>query len=72
MAPRVLLIYALMSITAPHDPLHAFPEDTEKYFGTYMEGYEKIRRKRFEKQKRNCLLGDNYQLSDETIVDGYH
>ncbi len=32
--------------TAPHYPLHARPEDIEKYRGTYLEGWDELRRKR--------------------------
>jgi arylsulfatase len=33
---------------APHWPLHARPEDIEKYRDTYKEGWEKLRRDRYE------------------------
>ena len=35
--------------TAPHWPLHALPEDIEKYKNTYTEGWESIREKRYAK-----------------------
>ncbi|SMO80985.1 arylsulfatase [Fodinibius sediminis] len=54
---------------APHDPLQAWPEDIEKYLGTYMEGYAATRRARFEKQKKTGLLGDRYELSEATHRD---
>lgn len=34
--------------TAPHWPLHALPEDIEKYKDTYTEGWEAIRQARYE------------------------
>lgn len=55
-----------LAYTAPHDPLQAWPEDIAKYKGKYMQGYEKIRKARFEKQKEIGLIDENYKLSDST------
>jgi arylsulfatase A-like enzyme len=54
---------------APHDPLQIWPDEMEKYLGRYMEGYEAIRKARFQKQKDIGLLGDNYKLSEATHRD---
>lgn len=40
--------------TAPHFPLHAFPEDIERYRGEYADGYLAMRERR---QKRQTDLG---------------
>lgn len=56
--------FLYMSYTAPHDPLMAWPEDIAKYRGKYVEGYEKIRQARFEKQKSMGLISDDYPLSE--------
>lgn len=58
--------FLYMAYTAPHDPLMAWEEDIAKYEGKYMEGYEAIRKKRFEKQKKIGLLDQKYQLSEAT------
>ncbi len=55
--------FLYMAYTAPHDPLMAWPEDIAKYRGKYMEGYEAIRKTRFEKQKELGLLPPSYPLS---------
>ncbi len=34
--------------TAPHWPLHALPEDIEKYRGVYDEGWDELREKRYQ------------------------
>ena len=39
--------FLYVSYTAPHDPLHAWPEDIAKYEGVYDKGYEAIRNARF-------------------------
>lgn len=56
--------FLYLAYTAPHDPLMAWPEDIAKYEGKYMEGYEEVRRKRFERQKEMNLFGNKYQLPE--------
>ena len=41
-----------IAFNAPHYPLQAPKEDIEKYLGRYDAGWDVIRKKRFEKQKR--------------------
>ncbi len=60
--PYFLYVY----YTAPHDPLHAWPEDVAKYDGVYDVGYGKIREARFQRQKEQGLFGREVRLSDAT------
>lgn len=55
--------FLYLSYTAPHDPLMAWPKDIEKYRGKYMDGYEAVQNRRFEKQKKLGLLSKNYPKS---------
>ncbi|MCK4747389.1 MAG: sulfatase-like hydrolase/transferase, partial [Bacteroidales bacterium] len=55
--------FLYVSYTAPHWPLHALPEDIEKYRGKYMKGWDDIRQKRYQRQiemglfdEENCPL----------------
>ncbi len=57
-----------LAYTAPHDPLQAWPEDIAKYEGSYMQGYEKIRKARYEKQKQIGIIDDKYELSDSVYT----
>jgi arylsulfatase len=61
---KPFFLYA--AYTAPHDPLHAWPGDIEKYLGRYMEGYEVIRDRRYEKQKEMGLVDASFPLSEST------
>ncbi|MFT7033986.1 MAG: arylsulfatase A-like enzyme [Cyclobacteriaceae bacterium] len=61
--------FMYVAYTAPHDPLMAWPEDQQKYFGKYMGGYEAIRKKRFNRQKEMGLIDKNYPLSAPTYED---
>ena len=49
--------------TAPHWPMHALPEDIKKYKGKYDEGWEKIRKKRYQKQLKLGLIEPKWKLS---------
>jgi len=54
--PRPFFLH--LTYTAPHFPLHAWEEDIEKYRGRYSEGWEEIRKQRYERQKVNGIVGD--------------
>ncbi|MCG8698847.1 MAG: sulfatase-like hydrolase/transferase, partial [Bacteroidales bacterium] len=48
--------FAYLAYNAPHFPLHALPQDIAKYKGKYMEGWDKVRLKRYEKLKQLGLI----------------
>ena len=49
--------------TAPHWPMHALPEDMEKYKGRYDEGWEVIRQARYQRQLEMGLIDPKWKLS---------
>ncbi len=55
--------FLYLAYNAPHEPLMAWPEDIAKYRGKYRDGYGKIRKARFEKQKKQGLLTEGHPLS---------
>ncbi|MEM9282734.1 MAG: arylsulfatase [Verrucomicrobiota bacterium] len=58
--------FLYVSYTAPHDPLHAWPEDIAKYEDVYDVGYASIREARYERQKELGLFGADFDLSTAT------
>ena len=62
--------FMYLAYTAPHWPLHALPEDIEKYKDTYKVGWEVIRNARYERQKQLGIFPnmDNF-LSDRQFKD---
>ncbi|MFW5710220.1 MAG: arylsulfatase [Bacteroidota bacterium] len=54
--------FLYMAYTAPHYPLHAWPEDIAKYKGRYMIGWDSLRLQRFERIKQLGLFDDDIQL----------
>lgn len=51
-----------LAYTAPHYPLHAFPEDIAKYRGKYRQGWEELRRQRHARQIASGLVNPQWQL----------
>jgi arylsulfatase A-like enzyme len=61
--------FLYISHCAPHWPLHALPEDIQKYKGTYTDGWTILRQRRFQRQQKMGLFDrENTVLPD--IQDG--
>jgi len=58
---KPFLLY--LPYTAPHYPLHAWPEDIAKYRGKYKVGWDVIRRRRFQRMKAMGIIGPNHKLT---------
>ncbi len=61
--------FLYLSYTAPHLPLHAFPEDIAKYRGRYRIGWDALRQQRMERQKSLGLMPAEVSLAprDEDV-----
>ncbi|MEZ6134302.1 MAG: arylsulfatase [Pirellulaceae bacterium] len=55
--------YLYVAFNAPHAPLHALPEDYQKYKGQYDVGWDAIRDARAVKQKQLGLLSETLVVS---------
>ena len=62
MAKRDAPFFLHVCYTAPHYPLHAPEEDTERYVGKYSEGWESLRRTRHERQVAMGLIDSGWKL----------
>lgn len=49
--------------TAPHFPLHARPEDVERYRGRYRDGWDRLRERRFARQRELGVIDRRWRLS---------
>jgi arylsulfatase len=56
--------FIYVSYTAAHWPMHALPEDIEKYKGKYDEGWDVIRRRRYERMVEMGLIKPEWALTD--------
>ncbi|MFP4353649.1 MAG: arylsulfatase [Phycisphaerae bacterium] len=61
--------FLYVAYTAPHWPLHARPEDIERYRGQYRKGWDAVRTARHEQLKGSGILEDRWEISprDETV-----
>ena len=55
--------FLYVAYTAAHWPMHALPEDIEKYRGKYAGGYEPTRKARFEKAAKLGLIDPKQAMS---------
>ena len=64
--------FMYLAFHSPHWPLHALPEDIEKYKDTYTCGWQKIREARYARMKDMKLFGnaDNF-LSPRQFTDSW-
>ncbi len=57
--------FLYVAYTAAHWPMHALPEDIAKYRGVYDDGYEPIRRARFERLEKMGIIQPDWILSPQ-------
>jgi arylsulfatase A-like enzyme len=57
--------FMYVAYTAAHWPMHALEKDIAKYKGKYDQGYEPIRRARYEKAMRLGLIDPRWSLSPQ-------
>jgi len=55
--------FQYLSYTAPHWPLHAWPEDIARYEGRYLSGWDRLREERFERMRALGILDQRWPLS---------
>lgn len=55
--------FQYVAFTAPHWPLHARPEDIEKYHGKYDMGWDRLREERLRRMHEMGLIPDKIALS---------
>lgn len=55
--------FGYVAFTAPHWPLHALPEDIERYRDRYRKGWDVLRNERHEKLKSLGLVSSRWPLS---------
>ncbi|MCF7848367.1 MAG: arylsulfatase [Kiritimatiellales bacterium] len=62
--------FLYMAYESAHYPIHALKEDYAKFNGRYDVGWDEIRRKRFEKQKKLGIIKAGTQLSSPSGLKG--
>ncbi|MBY0524207.1 MAG: arylsulfatase [Gemmataceae bacterium] len=59
--PEPFFLY--VAYTAPHWPMHALPEDIQKYKGKYKQGWDELRKKRHQKMIELGLVDKRWPLT---------
>ena len=55
--------FLYLAYTAPHWPLHAWPEDIAKYKGKYLKGWDKLREEHYERMIKMGLISKKWKMS---------
>jgi len=63
--------FQYVAFIAPHFPLHALPEDIEKYQGVYDMGWDAMRAKRFARQQEMGLVHTTLSELEEEVGPPY-
>ena len=56
--------FTYVAYTAPHWPLHAHEEDTERYHGRFAAGWDELREERLARMREMGILDDRWGLSE--------
>ena len=60
--------FLYLAHSSPHFPLEAPAETRDSYLKTYRKGWDKLRKERFEKQKRMGLVTDSWKFTELSDV----
>jgi len=55
--------FLYLAYTAPHWPLHAWPQDIAKYKGKYLKGWDKLRHERYQRMIKMGLIDGKWKMS---------
>lgn len=58
--------FLYLAYTAPHWPLQAFEDDIDRYRGKYRDGWDAVRRARYQRQIELGLINEKWPLSPST------
>ncbi|HKJ66545.1 MAG TPA: sulfatase-like hydrolase/transferase, partial [bacterium] len=65
--------FLYLAYNAPHFPLQAFREDMEKYGEIYKQGWDVIRRQRYDRQKTRGIIEPDWRLPPRNPgAEGWH
>ncbi len=60
--------FMYLAYSSPHFPVQAPKETIDKYYNTYMQGWDKLRAERLAKQKKLGLFGPEVKLPPRSLV----
>lgn len=63
--------FQYIAFIAPHFPLHALPQDIEKYRDKYLSGWDEARKARFERQQKMGLVSTTLSALEREVGPPY-
>ncbi len=64
--------FQYVAFIAPHFPLHALPEDIARYRDNYVDGWDVMRQRRFQRQQEMGLLNTTLSKLEPDVGPPYH
>lgn len=64
--------FQYLAFTAPHFPLHALPEDIEKYRDRYLDGWDELQKERYQRQLEMGLYDGTLGAIERDLGPPYH
>ncbi len=61
--------FLYIAYQAPHDPLHAWPEDIAKYTDRYHNGFEPVAEARYRRMRQSGLIDESFPRSAPDFAD---
>jgi len=61
--------FLYLAYQAPHDPLHAWPDDVAKYADAYTHGFEPVAAARYARMRELGVIGESHARSAPTFRD---
>lgn len=61
--------FLYVAYQAPHDPLHAWPADIDKYRNRYTDGYARVADARYRRMRESGLIDETFPRSSPTFGD---
>ena len=64
--------FQYIAFIAPHFPLHALPQDIEKYRDRYIAGWDQLRKERYQRQRAAGLVSTPLSALEADLGPPYH
>lgn len=61
-----------LAFTSPHFPLHALPEDIARYKDVYLQGWDRIRERRWQRMRKMGLINCPLPPADPDIIPSWN
>ncbi|MEK6237447.1 MAG: arylsulfatase [Planctomycetales bacterium] len=61
-----------VAFIAPHFPLHALPKDVARYRDKYLDGWDAMRQRRFDRQRKMGLINTTLSKLEPSVGPPYH